>query len=69
MLNVVSEDIQLFSSYENWLITHHFKCWLLVFQNPVPWPQIVQSEIILMAVSLMVFLIGCAAFQARDIQS
>jgi ABC-2 type transport system permease protein len=69
LLSLVFENIPFFSSYENWFITHHFKCWLMVFQNPIPWSQIVQSEIILTAVSVTAFIIGCTAFQVRDIKS
>jgi hypothetical protein len=69
LLSLVFENIPIFSSYQNWFVTHHFKCWLMVFQNPIPWSQIVQSEIILTAVSVTVFIIGCMAFQVRDIKS
>jgi ABC-2 type transport system permease protein len=68
-VNLVMEGIPFFDRYDNWFITHHFRCWLLVFRNPVPWPQIIQSEIILAAVSASVFLIGLMAFQVRDIKS
>jgi ABC-2 type transport system permease protein len=68
-LSVVMESIPFFDRYENWFITHHFKCWLMVFRNPIPWAQIVQSEIILFAVSATAFVIGSMAFQVRDIKS
>jgi hypothetical protein len=35
----------------------------------VPWPQIIQSEIILLATSATAFVIGAMAFQMRDIKS
>ena len=69
LLSLVFENIPFFSSYENWFVTHHFKCWLMVFQNPIPWSQIAQSEIILTATTMTVFIIGCTAFQVRDIKS
>jgi ABC-2 type transport system permease protein len=69
LLSVVMENIQFFDDYENWFLTHHFKCWLFVFQNPIPWAQILQSEIILVATSLTAFVIGLMAFQVRDIKS
>jgi len=69
LLSLVFENLQFFSSYENWFITHHFKCWLLIFQNPVSWPQIFQSEIILFAASATAFIVGAMAFQVRDIKS
>jgi ABC-2 type transport system permease protein len=68
-VSVVMESIPFFDRYENWFITHHFKCWLLVFRNPIPWPLIFQSEIVLFAVSATAFVIGSMAFQVRDIKS
>ena len=63
------ENIPFFNRYENWFVTHHFKCWLLIFLNPVPWTEICQSEIVLFAMSATAFLIGAMAFQVRDIKS
>jgi ABC-2 type transport system permease protein len=68
-VSMVMENIPFFDRYENFFITHHFKCWLLVFQSPLPWAQICQSEIILAAVSTTAFVIGAMIFQVRDIKS
>ena len=68
-VSMVMENIPFFDRYENWFITHHFKCWLLIFRDPAPWLQICQSEIILFAVSVTAFIIGAMAFQVRDIKS
>jgi ABC-2 type transport system permease protein len=68
-VSMVMENIPFFDRYENWFITHHFKCWLLIFRDPAPWSQICQSEIILFAVSATAFVIGVMAFQVRDIKS
>ena len=68
-MNMVMENIPFFKDYQNWFITHHFDCWLLVFQSPTPWTHILQSEIILFAISATAFAIGATAFQVRDIKS
>jgi ABC-2 type transport system permease protein len=68
-VSMVMENIPFFDRYENWFITHHFKGWILIFRDPVPWTQICQSEIILFAVSATAFIIGAMAFQIRDIKS
>lgn len=68
-VNVVLEGIPFFDRYEHWFITHHFRCWLYVFQNPIPWAQILQSEIVLIAACATTFVVGCTAFQLRDIKS
>ena len=68
-VNLVMENIPFFDRYESWFITHHFRCWLMIFNNPVPWPQIIQSELILFAICATAFTIGLLAFQMRDIKS
>ena len=68
-VSMVMENIPFFDRYENWFVTHHFKCWLLIFLDPAPWTQICQSEIILFAMSATAFIIGAMAFSVRDIKS
>jgi ABC-2 type transport system permease protein len=68
-MNMVMEHIPFFETYQNWFITHHFACWILVFRTPTPWAQIVQSEIVLLATCATTFVIGALAFQVRDIKS
>jgi ABC-2 type transport system permease protein len=67
--NMVIQRLPFFERYQNWLITHHLECWFLVFQQPQPWAQIFQSEIILLAVSATAVVIGAMGFQVRDIKS
>lgn len=55
--------------YQNWFLNHYFESWFLVFQTPRPWSQILQSEIILAAISATAFIIGAVGFQMRDIKS
>jgi len=68
-MNMVMEHIPFFESYQNWFITHHFACWVLVFRTPIPWAQIMQSEIVLLATIATTFVIGALSFQVRDIKS
>lgn len=68
-MSMVMEHIPFFESYQNWFITHHFASWILVYQTPVPWAQIVQSQIILLATSATAFVVGALAFQLRDIKT
>jgi ABC-2 type transport system permease protein len=69
LVSMVMENLEFFSSYDDWFITHHFKCWQLVFDQTIPWGQIIHSEIILVALSVTVFVIGYLVFRARDIKS
>jgi len=68
-VNLVMEGIPFFDRYEHWFITHHFRCWLLVFSDPIPTWQIVQSQMLLLATSATVFVVGSTAFHVRDIKS
>ncbi len=68
-VNLVMEGIPFFDRYEDWLLPHHFRSWLLVYSDPVPWSNIVESLCILVAFNVTAFLIGAAAFQVRDIKS
>jgi len=68
-VNMVMQHIPFFEQYQNWFVTHHFECWLLVFQSPTPWAQILQSETTLLAISATTFIVGAMVFQVRDIKS
>ena len=69
LMSFVMEHIPFFESYQNWFITHHFGAWVLVFKTPIPWAQMMQSEIVLLAISATTFVIGALALQVRDIKS
>lgn len=69
LMSLVMEHIPFFESYQNWFITHHFAAWDLVFKTPLPWAQLIQSQIILLATSATTFVVGALAFQVRDIKT
>jgi len=68
-VNLVVEGIPFFEAYHEWLLPYHFRCWLLVYADPIAWDRIIGSVVVLVAANLTAFLIGQAAFQARDIKS
>lgn len=68
-VNLVLEAIPFFNRFEVWLLPHHFRCWLHVFATPIPWPQIFESQVVLVAANITVFIVGAVAFQVRDIKS
>ena len=67
--NMVIQHIPFFERYQAWFITHHMESWFLVFQSPIPWARIVQSQITLLAAGATAVLIGAMGFQMRDIKS
>src|SRR5688572_16239368 len=67
--NMVIEHIPFFQQYRIWFLTYHLECWFWVFQQPAPWAQVLQSVIILLAISVTALGIGAVGFQIRDIKS
>jgi ABC-2 type transport system permease protein len=68
-MSMVIEQIPFFERYQDWFLSHHLECWFLMYQKPQPWAQIMQSEVILLAVSATAVIIGAMGFQVRDIKS
>jgi len=68
-LNLVMDGIPFFDRYQQWFLPFHFRSWLRVFSEPVPWAHIAESQFILAGVLVTTFVIGAAAFQVRDIKS
>jgi ABC-2 type transport system permease protein len=68
-VNLVIEGIPFLEAYQEWFLPYHFRAWLLIFAQPTPWHRIAGSLCVLFAFNLTTFLVGSAAFQARDIKS
>jgi ABC-2 type transport system permease protein len=68
-VSFVLEQIPFFDRFDDWFITRHFRCWILVFDDPIQQARVVESELILVAVVATAVIIGCTAFHVRDIKS
>jgi len=68
-INLVMENIPFFERYHQWFLPYHFRIWLFIYAQPIPWARIAESLCMLLAFNLTTFLVGAAAFQARDIKS
>lgn len=68
-LSIVMENIPFLEAYHEWLLPYHFRSWILVFSDPIPWGRLGGSLSILFAVNFTTFIIGAAGFQVRDIKS
>ena len=68
-INLVMEHIPFFEQYQEWFLPYHFRAWLLTYADPVPWDRVIGSLCILGAFNLTTFVVGAAAFQARDIKA
>jgi ABC-2 type transport system permease protein len=68
-LNVVLENIPYFERFQEWFLIYHFRLWIFVYTDPIPWGRVGESLSVLLAFGVTTFLIGAAGFQARDIKS
>ncbi len=39
LLNVVMEGIPFFEQYHEYLLTYHFRSWINVYVQPIPWAR------------------------------
>jgi ABC-2 type transport system permease protein len=65
----ILQELPYFHDLQQWFITYHMRYWLQVFEQRVPWPETLQSLSVLAGVNLTLLIIGCVAFQVRDIKS
>lgn len=68
-VSLVMEGIPFLEQYHHWLLQYHFRSWLLVFAQPIPWARIAESQCILGAVICTTFVIGSTVFQMRDLKN
>lgn len=68
-ISIVMENIPFFEDYREWFPTYHFHTWIRIYSQPTPWDSVGTALCVLLALDLTAFLIGLAAFQARDIKS
>jgi ABC-2 type transport system permease protein len=64
----IVQEIPYFHDLQPWFFTYHLNFWMKIFQQPVPWPEIGQSLSVLFAFNSTLLIIGCVAFQVRDIK-
>jgi len=58
-----------FQEYKTWFLTYHMHVWQWMLKERIPWWQVLQSMTILAGYNLTFMILGCAAFQVRDIKS
>ena len=69
LVNLVMENMPFFEEYKEWFLTYHFKCWLLIFNQPLNWPRLCESLFLIAAGNLTAFIVGALGFQVRDIKA
>jgi ABC-2 type transport system permease protein len=65
----IIQEIPYFHDLQPWFFTYHMNYWIKMFEQRVPWAEIMQSLSVLFGFNLTLLIIGCVAFQVRDIKS
>jgi ABC-2 type transport system permease protein len=65
----IVQELPYFHDLQPWFITYHMNFWMHIFDQPVSWGVILQSLSVLLGFNLTLLIIGCVAFQVRDIKS
>jgi ABC-2 type transport system permease protein len=68
-INKILQDIPYFHDWQEWFFTYHLDVWANLFMQPVPWWRVGESLSILVGYNVSFLVIGCTAFQMRDIKS
>jgi ABC-2 type transport system permease protein len=68
-ISLIMNNMPYFQDWQDWILAHHLFVWVNLFRNPIPWWQIGESLSILAGYNLTFLIVGCAAFQVRDIKS
>jgi len=69
LINRILQEIPYFHDFQHWFLTYHLDMWRAVFAENIPWWKVGQSASILLGLNLTFLIVGCAAFQVRDIKS
>jgi ABC-2 type transport system permease protein len=69
LLNLILQDMPALADLKEWFITYYFRAWLNCYREIIPWWKIGEACCMLFGFNLTFFIIGCTAFQTRDIKS
>ena len=65
----VMMNIPFLKDLQEWFFTYHLNIWQSMLASPVPWSKVFMSLSILFGFNLTFLVVGCTAFQVRDIKS
>lgn len=68
-VNFILMQIPFFKDLQHWFLTYHLNLWQNMFSQPIPWWKVGESFSILLGFNLTFIIVGCTAFQVRDIKS
>ena len=65
----VMMNIPFLKDLQPWFFTYHLNLWQSMLASPVPWSKVLMSLSLLLGFNLTFLVVGCTAFQVRDIKS
>ncbi len=68
-VSFVLMQIPFFKDLQHWFFTYHLNVWQNLLASPVPGAKVCMSLSVLAGFNLTFLVIGCTAFQVRDIKS
>ena len=68
-ISMILHDMPYFRDMREWFMVHHLYVWTYFFHTHIPWWRVGESLSILAGYNLTFVIVGCAAFQRRDIKS
>ncbi len=68
-ISMILHDMPYFRDLRQYFMVHHLYLWTHFFRSQVPWWRVWESLSMLAGYNCTFLIIGCAAFQRRDIKS
>ncbi len=69
LIDRVVRETGFMDSYDQFLLTKHISSWVLSLKASIPWPVILRSLTVILAVNASLFILGASFFQTRDLKS
>jgi ABC-2 type transport system permease protein len=69
LIDRVVRETGFMENYDHFLLTKHISAWVLTLKSVIPWPVIIRSMTVILAVNASLFILGTAFFQSRDLKS
>lgn len=68
-IDFILQEFPFFKPYESYFVTWRMSAWVLLMEQHISWPKIIESYAFLMGLNASLFTIGWLAFQTRDFKT
>jgi ABC-2 type transport system permease protein len=69
LIDMILRNTGFMESYDHYLLTTHMASWGRLLVEDIPWPHIIRSYTVIVAVNATLFILGAAIFESRDLKS